>query len=461
MKKESSHIEDKVKQAFVHQQRKAPLDVWDSISNSIDLTADENSIRESFKKQEHTAPDGIWDGINRQLIIDDVWTRIEIKENRRRRVGMIWWLAASVSVLLLVVGFMKTHGTDGSENDQLVASSSKKTELLPSSPSENEAHTKQDLREDEESNKEFSSQLSSASAPSIWTNGGSIHRQTNEETGAMEAVGSLEASYGFETGSPSISEHSEGFSVDAVEEIGEVDQMEMSGWTALETKRPSPILNSVDRALVELSMLPKMEEETYKWEVGLTAAPSNSWLLDNKIRSGFRRNSLVSNEVSGGLDLGLNVAFHPYPRSAIQLKYDFVSIMNQRFEEYQSGRLLDVRTQVRQQKVSLSYLHTRPNATFGNQRFMVGGGLFYAHITSVERTSANNLFNNYDLSRNNFGLNLQSGFQGNSGRLTYRYGIFSDIGLLNLTSPNAIVPKKFNVTNTFNIGAFGTISYSF
>ncbi|MBN4082155.1 hypothetical protein JYT21_00470, partial [bacterium AH-315-B15] len=157
---------------------------------------------------------------------------------------------------------------------------------------------------------------------------------------------------------------------------------------------------------------------------------------------------------------GLQMNYYYNGKSAIQLEYDFLSVLNQKYSFYQEGSFVDTKIRLSHQKVYLGYKYSLGNRRSQRPVISLKAGGYFSFlknenvITNEEQESIN--FNSMD-----YGVRVGIGREHFIKSLTIDYGINSDIGIRDITSITQNIPKKFSHTSTFVLGAYVSIRYNF
>jgi hypothetical protein len=453
MSKESFH--HKIREGFGAENRQAPKDLWSAISEDISSSNPEEDLKKSFDKIEKLAPAGSWNNINRQLIIDDVWNRIARFYDRRRFI--IWWSRfAGVLILACIasVGLVRLFYNAGdrvnhkeivaaNENEKPFAFHRQENPAMVIGPSTNlslpgsnvDGSDKPDRivsTTEQEVLNDNHNQAEGIGVEKV----GDLIKEGRKVQGAVITVGDLAA---------------EGF-----RETNEKQRIELMVGSSIR-KIPIQLKHQGELTTVEDF---KGKRPLRYLDIGLIGRIDNTWILNNDVKSGFSRSSLVQNNLSFGYASGLQANYYFSNRSAIQLEYDFLSALNQKYQFYNEGRLTVKQIDLKYQRVGLGYKYS-----FGTRlgkkpvlSLKFGGHFGFAKKESVkiDDQQGEESFDVFD-----YGIRLGVGREHFIRSFTIDYGLNSDIGLHNITSPGLAIPKKFSYTSTLAVGAYISVRYNF
>ncbi|MFT6503175.1 MAG: hypothetical protein ACJASQ_003307 [Crocinitomicaceae bacterium] len=449
MADKSKHIDQKIKEGFDTIQRKAPEGLWENIAPSASLSNDEQIIQDSFQNIEKKAPVGGWGKVKRQVIIDEVWDKILLHQDRRKRRVFWLWFAGSASVVLLLISLalFNSDSVNSNGNKHGVTSEidldSEKNDGIEGEPNHNESQNVKDAENPPSS-------IGHVTFPSSNEIGvpdkdllSTVNIQTNIDSITM--LDSLETTefdpYRFMVTN------------DGIEEMDSVSKLPYRELNAL-------TFNNSESKIAFRPITPLIPPR--RFEAGIIVGAGSSWLFNNDVKNGFNSSSLIQNKFSLGYSFGVNVNYNFIRRSALEVGYDVYSIHQEKYSYYEAGRLIDKNIKFREQKLSLAYKYRLRNNSMKNRIFVVKGGAFFAHSIKEEtsmnwvKTTLNESFESID-----YGLIIGAGIEHRLGPIKIEYGLKSDIGLHNITANTLELPKKFDYATTFILGGYLSVRYLF
>jgi hypothetical protein len=438
MDNHQDHIEQRIKASFESQEKKAPKGLWSDIATNVDLTDDEAAIKNSFANASVVkAPKNSWGNVKQQLIIDEVWSNILAFQERRRRRAIIWWWSGSFGVIALLFGLTWNYF---SMDDIQNRNSSTLADVEPIEY-KSEKTKSVNARSDADVNTSVSNEnIESDRQANIL-----VSTTDNISDNAFEAPPSL-LSRDVTINSVVIQSKENEILV------SKIDQLEPLPLSSLEFQHE---LHLAETKIIDLTPF-------RRFEVGITASGGNSWLFNNDVRNGFNENSLIQNKLSTGYGLGIEAIVNFNYRNSIYFGYDAISVNHQNYSFYESGRLIDKRITLSQQKALIGYKFSSSDRKDNRKNYVIRTGLFYSHSISSETSlgsESKSVSSNYESF--DYGLNLGGGIEHKFNRLKLEYGLKSDIGINNLTQSTVKVPKKFDYANSLFLGAYISLRYQF
>jgi hypothetical protein len=469
MDNKDQHIKGAIKNSFNAQKRKAPENLWNSISTGTSLTEDELTIRDSFNSVEKKAPTHSWQRIKKSVIIDEVWDRISEKQRKRRRAFWIW----NIGGIALLVGMLIQFYTSQQKTQKNISSTDTNQEIVIDETIKNsETYDNSIIEQDVEVQ---NSKVGLTENPILQEDKdqlaqyNTVNRQLNNISEKIETADNISISENQTTVNPIIiqkeymkeedvaknNEYELNSEIENKKDLAEdISKMPFSSISTI-TQSKGPFSNLHE---IEIKIKPNVQ----RFEIGLISGLNNTWIFNNNVIEGLNSKSLIKNDFSLGYNFGVVTNYNFNLRSTISLEYDFISELNQGYEYFTKGRLYTRDIKLNHQKIGISYKLNFVQSPLDKNYFVLKTGGFFSFAqrseTSGVITSEND---HYIFTQNDFGLNLAFGNEHKLNHFKIEYGLQSDIGLLNISTDSPNSPKKFNYTNTYLLGVYASIRYLF
>lgn len=431
----------RVKESFDGWKEQAPPAVWNDISANLKA---ENSldqlVTESFDGINERAPESVWSNIENELDINRVWHRILDHLNNRRRV--VWWKYASAVVVLLMINpallnlydvklpvsgkagvAMEING--GQENTVGVVVDSKGTSANLATGIHKEAPLRSNVNEKELTDLNVLHGLASE-AQRFDDHKNRIFNESHVSAPLASdqklSIISLEAVYLPQEFEKNVIEY------------------------------PVHRDNANDTTNSELKE---------RFSIGLITSVSNTWIVDNEIRNGFRSGSLIENDFSFGTAYGLTAGYRISKKTGIEIESYFNNRITQRSQVYVSGNYIQKEVELNYFKNVASFVY-RFQPPFRKSANVVKLGAYYS-ILKNSATKYDNVIISYnrDLSKKDFGLRLAVGKEYAIGSFNFGYGLLAEYGIKNILGRGSSVPRALNVTKNMGTGVYGNVAYRF
>ena len=475
MSNNDQHIRDSIKDSFAGQERKAPANLWDGISAASSLTDDELKIRDSFNVIDKKAPTDSWQTIKKNVIIDEVWDRILLKEKKKKRAIWFWSFGLGVLLIGILINQLNNEGENLTSTSIEISDTEVHGEKIEENSSKDESNNQTnkqntiveaDIIKSTDQVNELVNNGINLLSEEVFTE---IEAGENMESNEDEVMDSnistklnlnREGMYGKENLDKIDSTQERNDIVDA-----EIDKFDFNRQEDISTM-PIAQVSNLPATYGPFSMLHEIErketENTQHFELGLIAGINNTWLFNNDVKNGLDSKSLIKNDLSIGYNFGIIANYNINLRSTISLEYDFISELNQGYEYFHKGRLYTRDLKLNHQKIELSYKLNFTHSILDKNYFVLKAGGFYSFLQRSQSsgliTSSND---NFIFSENDLGLKLAFGHEHRLNHFKIEYGLQSDIGLLNISTDSPNSPKKFNYTSSYLIGCYASIRYLF
>lgn len=436
MDKKNKNI-DPVKSAFESKQLKAPKGIWDELNHKLDADPIDIFVSEAFNSQTKKAPETVWTGVKKQIILDEVWTKIEstLDKDKRKR-GLLFWNffigITAVIGLLIYLNF-----SNNNLHQHLKQPSHELSEKNHKNKNEND-----EIRNENAITNQSSSEIIYSSNQQLKTtnqHSSSNHDSTLISTNSTTAVTTHDAKR-------ELMMQDENFTLNTHE------------------NNPSNYTTELNNDLAK--NIPDVEIEPIKtpfksyFELGIGSSLNNTWIFNNDVKDGFRRYSLVSNKFSLGYEFGIIGIYHFNSSNSIGAQADFFSIHNQSYSYFEHGQILDYKITLSQYKLDLFYRHQNQIFKKNDLKFVQRYGIYSAFNKNVSESILGKSSYQNTLSKIDLGVVAGLGFQKSFGKLNTEFGIQTNAGIMNLTLDSENSSKKFNYTSTFLSGIYFNITYS-
>lgn len=428
MAEENRHIESKIKSSFDSVQRKAPVDLWNKIDSGDMTASDTEKMRAGFDGITKPAPSKTWDVVKRQLIIDDVWTKIEVSLNKDDRRKVFWWWLGATGALVLISTIVFLAYPTGNR------SSASKVAI----PIEKEHNNTRIIDLDS----------------SIRTNR-MVHSPAMADSETFNADTSLLTAQGINSPSTDdvfLNNNFERSNSINTPTINDPVSESVTGLPFLEVLRLST--STLDSPLSETTKPAKPKV----FDAGLITTIGNSWIFNNEVRSGINNKTLVSNDFSVGYGFGGYFSWRINRKMALGANVFIVSKLNQKYSCFEGGAFVKEEIQFTRKKLDLEFSFFAPSRFFRSD-LRIAGGLFASTVntkqpeTALKSVEYNGIYQKYDA-----GLTLSLGINRSVNKFVFDYGIRSEWGLVNLNNSPL---KQFDYTNSFYSGVYLKIGKRF
>ncbi|MDH4471053.1 MAG: hypothetical protein QE487_00510 [Fluviicola sp.] len=430
MAEENRHIESRVKSSFDSVQRKAPTGMWDKIDTGDMTFSDTEKIREGFDGTIKRAPSKTWDVVKRQLIIDDVWTKITVSLDKDDRKKAFWWWFGTAGVLLLISSIVFLNNPTGRSSVPKIAHTQPKKEHydttiidmdnciqyiivnplpLMSDSSAFTANTSEPASEQPDNIAETNDALEHSKDPRNTINS-PLPNDSLVETGSMTDLPFREA------------------------------------WLIANSTHDSRLSENNKPAKPKL------------FDAGVIATVGNSWIFNNEVRSGINNKTLVSNDFSVGYGLGGYFSWRINRRMALGANVFIVSRLDQKYSCFEGGALVKEEIQLTRKKLDLEFSYFAPSRLLRSD-VRLAGGLFASTVTTKQpEITLKSAEDQSEYQKYDAGLTLSFGINRSFNKFVVDYGIRSEWGLVNLNNGPL---KHFDYTNSFYSGVYLKIGKRF
>jgi len=419
MAEENRHIESKVKSSFDSVQRKAPTGMWDKIDTGDMTVSDTEKIREGFDGTVKRAPSKTWDAVKRQLIIDDVWTKINHTLDKDDRKKVFWWWFGAAGVLLLISTFVFLNYPTSRSSAVNVAH----TEIQK----DHDSIIITDLDNCIQAIMVNSLPLMKDSLAIIADSSGQLPQQSDNVTKVDDAFGyNSERMNTIDSPSP-------------IDSLSETESM-----TNLPFREALLIANSTSDSRLSENKKPAKPK---LFDAGVITTVGNSWIFNNEVRSGINNKTLVSNDFSVGYGLGGYFSWRMNRRAALGANVFLVSKLDQKYSCFEGGAFVKEEIQLTRKKLDLEFSYFVPSRLLRSDLRLAGG--VYGSTVSTKQSK----YQKYDA-----GITLSFGINRSFNKFIIDYGIRSELGLVNLNNSSL---KQFDYTNSFYSGVYLKIGKRF
>ncbi|PHR43975.1 MAG: hypothetical protein COA32_15685 [Fluviicola sp.] len=454
MSDNNKNIDDIIKGGFDDANDDFNLDSWDDLAERLNKNKDlDKSISAAFSGSEEEIPSSIWSNINDDLDVNTVWNRIDKALTKRKRRAFIWWNAASIAFLLILIGNFFTKLDSNNmvskyRKESISSSDHRERQIDINSKTLSESTTK------EFDNKDLTQGSGSASASSSPANDNYSALLEKKEIKTQENLNSL----------------------DQLVTTTRKDDYFRYPVSMLEPLLPNFNVLLLDTQLVAVSSIidtnnvqsevaniqPK-EEHAKKWIVGIKASLVNSTILDGLSSEANSENSLVSNNFT--------VSVNPALFAQYNLSNGFF-LQSDVYWNYRIKRSVNTYNQLKyvSKTTELDYFKLKLNAgkslnlsqTSGKLKLNVALGGYWDYLKSQREYRNQTLISEQkSYKSNNFGIASEIAVQHDYNRFSFSYGAQVELGLQNI---NVSSNKKLNTLNsarTLSYGLFMRLGYRF
>ncbi len=462
------NIENKIKETFERQNKTAPSDLWNKLSDSLpDSKSDkhiEEKIKNVFEKTDQSAPPFVWDNVNKQLNIDKVWNKIN-KELDRKPV-IYWRNIASVILFLLLISagvYRYNKGVEdkalaeslmdqtSTDNKTVLAKTSSLKDVKEKNGNNSILHEKAVISGNKNSNKEIPFKKNNRSKSVV-----NAIAQKNIKTISTNQNNVTELNYQFVAETDLVANDS-----DSIEPVLPVNLNSIISY-------PIFINNQEPDIAVVLNDIAPIENNTSikqkRVEIGITCSYNNTWILNSETQQAFEANSLTRTSLAFAASYGVVAAYNISKNSALSTELYINSRSQQKYGEFIEGKYYDHTLQFNYTKLTLLY---QLNLNQSAQRripskftFKTGiYGSYLRNFTHVYNQSIDVQQNKY--TKNDYGLKFAIGQEKKINDLIIGYGINSEYGLNNNFAGNGFMPAAFDVTKNALVGPYFCLKYSF
>lgn len=468
---ENKGIENKIKEGFEAQSRKAPKGVWENIAPTVGISAVDVKINakvnEGFETMNSTAPDEVWEAVKRQVNIDQAWWGVRRMLKGRILLRRIRDIAAALLLLLLLSwgGYQVLQNEKGSpvaeqtnvENVQADAEPVKGTTSIQ--------------KEIKESTKPQGDDISAALTESGGTvSGTDVKRFAEQDVKFAKTI---------QGDKPFVSEQQDGgineVALTGLAEISTTAFYILDGDTALEYMPLLAYLIETDARLPDgqensgFLMMAHSDDrrdtiatKPHRFEIGLTYSYNNTWLLNNETRTSYDPNSLTSTDATYASSYGLTASYGLSATSALVTEVYGNARVRQDYGIYVEGTYTDKDVELNYSKVTLLYqrnmLHRYGRVA---SRYTIKVGAYGAKLKTKYRYYNTVLVSQSDdYSGIDYGLKVAIGQEKELKRFVVGYGLNGEYGLKNIFTGNVRIPADFNKTTNAQIGAYLVLKYN-
>lgn len=450
------NIENKIKESFEAQNRKAPKNLWGNLSSKLeDSNVDgiDAKVRDSFEGLDGSAPNHLWGNINIQLNIDRTWGRIKRVLDWRTTLKR-WSRVAAIALLLLAVGWNGYRYFSGiPEKDDVVSLNSKEMPIT-NNDNRHEKILADKIIAGNSMNEDKSTTTSSANNTTQPANMAGFKEPAKREN-ITKIVAQNEPSVSHNISFTGKDKNTGNIQPDAVAP----EQM------ALLPAFIEVGADSIDAltSYYENDFVPEKRRKKRQFDVGPIYSYNNTWLLNNETKKSFDRRSLVSSTAAFAASYGLAGSYSISDKNAVSAFLYVHSTTKQHYQTYIEGRYADKSRTMDYAKVALAYQRN----LYGHipampTKYTVKLGMYFAYLKKA--TLAYNevdysVTNNY--TNTDYGLVLQAGQEVEKGRFVIGYGLNAEKGLKNIFAGDERTPIDFDKTTTLSIGAYLSARYKF
>lgn len=421
------NLDDIVSSAFSNAKSNSPPSfIWDSIDNELQDSKIDDLARDGFNNLEsERAPDTVWENVQDQLDIDRVWDRISLKLSKTRDWNFLRY--ASIFAIILIpfyLDFNTSYKTLLTGLDSISVEGSSEI---------NESKTEDISRHSEEL-------ITSIDEPDNIELNDVFKRSKNHDQVEINVPSDKELKL-----------------LTPVQENKALNSQLEINRENIELLAPSGLFK---KGIVEIDI--KKRKQFSKWSVGLTGAIENTWLLNNNTRRGFDVNSTIENKLSFGYSAGVFFDYKWHRNFGITVEYSFVSKANKNYRLYNNGEYQIKNNQFHSQRFGIIVgWNSTPKPDKLLYSTVLRSGLYYSRITdSYEYTNGViTELNNYK--QNDLGVRLELGQRIQVKQIGIELGLRSDIGVLNITKSNSLIPSKLNQSHLMSGGVYLKLSYNF
>ena len=429
MAEENRHIESKVKSSFDSVLRKAPTGMWDKIDTGDMTISDTEKMREGFDGTVKRAPSKTWDAVKRQLIIDDVWTKINVSLDKDDRKKVFWWWFGSAAVLLLISTlFLLNYPTSRSSAVNVA-----RTEIAR----EHDGISYTDL--------DNCIQAIILNPLPVMTDSLAFSADSSKLPAQPDNITKVDDALGYNSermntiDSPSL-----------FDSLSETESM-----TDLPFRDALLMANSMSDSRLSANKKPAKPK---LFDAGLITTVGNSWIFNNEVRSGINNKTLVSNDFSVGYGVGGYFSWRMNRRTALGANVFLVSKLDQKYSCYEGGAFVKEEIQLTRKKLDLEFSYFVPSRLLRSD-LRLAGGLFGSTVRTkqpeiaLKSAAYQSKYQKYDA-----GITLSFGINRSYNKFVIDYGIRSELGLVNLNNSSL---KQFDYTNSFYSGVYLKIGKRF
>jgi len=424
---------DSVKTGFEQGDEEVPASLWAGIVSSIDANSSsvDKQVSASFESINEKAPESVWNNVQDELDIDRVWSRLNsILVASKHRVNFLMVTAAIFILMFLAypVNQYSLYQLSSGTNSPELSVNKEVGEVKISEINEaiyianNEASNQQSKQQNtlvliEELNKPVKNNKVSSPISVVTNTGTEINKSINkgvELSKGKNLIGHLPIN--------------------------------------LDTR----VKDNYDSVLIDLIT----ENNQTGFSLGAFGGYSNTWIVDNETRSGFKSFSLVENQLSFGNGYGIVGAYKWKTGFNVNVELFVNQSSNQDKLTYVDGNYIEKRTQLNYHKVAVTMGMAGNKSRKLQNNIQLGLYASKLKNSAILNDGAMISFNN-DFSQIDFGLRLLVLKEYKVSQFTISAGLSSQFGLLNITSKNANTPRSLNATRNIEVGVVAALKYNF
>lgn len=454
MSDNNKNIDDIIKGGFDDANDDFNLDSWDDLAERLNENKDlDNSISAAFSGSEEEVPSSIWSNINDELDVNTVWNRIDKTLTKRKRRAFIWWNAAAIAFLLILIGNFFTKIDSNNivskyRKESISSSDHRERQIDINSKTLSESTTK------EFDNKDLTQGSGSGSASSSPANDNYSALLEKKEIKTQENLNSI-----YQLVTTTGKDDYSRYQVSKLEPLlSNLNVLALD--TQLIISSTFKDTNNVQNEVVNIQ--PKVEPAR-KWIVGIKASLVNSTILDGFSSEANSENSLVSNNFT--------VSVNPALFAQYNLSNGFF-LQSDVYWNYRIKRSVNTYNQLKyvSKTTELDYFKLKLNAgkslnlsqTSEKLKLNVALGGYWDYLKSQREYRNQTLISEQkSYKSNNFGIASEIAVQHDYNRFSFSYGAQVELGLQNI---NVSSNKKLNTLNsarTLSYGLFMRLGYRF
>ena len=457
MSDDNKNIDDLIKGGFDDTNDDFNLDSWDDLANRMDQIDDlDGSIASAFNTPEEEVPSSVWSNVNDDLDIDTVWSRIDTALTKRKRRALIWWNAASIAFLILIIGGLLTkQPVDQLYTAETLNINKGKTQFVNSTTdeiSDDLSNTPIEKNSNNLNSDEVNITLTKVEKSILQEAANELYKTENSPE-------QKKASNGIITVSNAIKKKSDNHSSFNISSL----QPLMLAFNDPTLKsliiRDTSTLNSASSDN-NPSNVGLTDKPTKKWLIGIKGSVVNSKIIDGLSSEASSENSLVSNNFT--------VSFNPAIFAQYSLKNGYF-LQSDLYLNYRVRRSINTYDQLEYVSRTTQLDYLRLNLKAGksydltkfsdkmNLNIALGG--YWDYLKSQQDFRGQTLVSmQKSYNTNNFGVASEIAIQHNINRLSFSYGTQFDIGLQNINQESTKL-GSFNSARTFSYGLFFRLGY--
>jgi hypothetical protein len=241
-----------------------------------------------------------------------------------------------------------------------------------------------------------------------------------------------------------------------------------------------PLINTVDSVIRYILMDVNLNDSAYiknrtttnnaskahSFMVGFAFANANTWLLNSDTYNGLKAGTLNQAKVSYGKSYNVLVGYHLSNKYCLQTEWVINNTHQQQYIDYQNGKEVNRDLKVNFTQVNVLMKNKNEAFYFGNKlhtSFNYLAGINYSYVKSFTQQTDETISSvKGDYQNNQYSIILGLEYQvfiHSSWIITS--GLRSNIGLQNIYKGNAIIPSQFNRTYDSSIGLNIGLCYQF